>query len=88
MTSGGNISQLGNFDSNGIRTLGGPATFTVTAAASIVLDSVPNDFGGGVVTFAGGAFVSNQALRDTSPLAVFGSTPWCATPATGISFLR
>src|SRR5205085_831508 len=54
---------------------GGGATFTVTAAGSdIVLDSAPNNFGGGIVTFTNNGNINNQALRDTSSMATLTAT--------------
>ncbi len=72
VTAGGTISELAAV--NGIHAGvpsggGGGATFTLTAAGSILLDTAPNNFAGGLVTYAGGANVVNQALRDVSPLA-------------------
>jgi hypothetical protein len=72
VTAGGTISELAAV--NGIHAgipsgVGGGATFTLTAAGSILLDTAPNNFAGGLVTYAGGANVINQALRDVSPLA-------------------
>src|SRR5262249_25213302 len=73
VTAGGTISELAAV--NGIHAgvpsgVGGGATFTLpTAAGSILLDAAPNNFAGGLVTYAGAGFVSNQALRDVSPLA-------------------
>ncbi len=72
VTAGGTISELAAV--NGIRAgvpggVGGGATFTLTAAGSILLDTAPNNFAGGLVTYAGGANLVNQALRDVSPLA-------------------
>jgi hypothetical protein len=76
--AGGNITEFGAV--NGIRLgVGGPyfagsATFTLTVAGSILLDTAPNNFNGGLVTFAGGGSVANQALRDVSSLAKVAGT--------------
>jgi hypothetical protein len=78
VTAGGTISESAavNGTRAGVPTgPGGGATFTLTAAGSILLDAAPNNFAGGRVTYAGAGLVANQALRDVSPLAsVAGSS--------------